>query len=450
MFIGGIFRNRFKDLHTNTLDTRETATLSIKKPIIFADLGTATKGIDFSSSGLAGGSDYPIYLESAYHWNASGHLTASRVINDTYLGRTADALLNFTPSGTGAILFKANSTNNVSIFGDNWVGAITGATSNGTTTITKTSHGKTLSVGDLIQVQDSPTTGDEGFYRLISYTASTLVVDRALTGSDTDAVDLAIYKDVIAFFPTDGTAGQHIVGFSRQDKPLVIGGDRTGTGTGAIPVTTHSLGTEDILFGGITEFDGAAYFDAAVEMLEVDIIGGTVDIPLTSGRVFDALATNLPASGTVDDFGLITGTPGTNAPSLQTEDVSISDAISYATFLVKIPHWYKAGSTVTLRLSCGMVTNVADQSCEVDVSAWVTDYANNDLSVSGDLCETGIQSMNSTTFANKDFVIDDDASGYVLTPGSILQIQVLADWDDDATGGVVIACIRHAELIISA
>jgi len=45
--------------------------------IVFASLGTATKAIDFSSDGLAGATDYHIYIGAADYWAADGSFSAT-------------------------------------------------------------------------------------------------------------------------------------------------------------------------------------------------------------------------------------------------------------------------------------------------------------------------------------------------------------------------------------
>ena len=182
----------------------------------------------------------------------------------------------------------------------------------------------------------------------------------------------------------------------------------------------------------------------------LNVIAKNVRVPLTDAHTWDSLAVNIPAAGANDDLGLVTGTAGTNAPSLQTGDIKTTSSTRKAGFLVRVPDGYKAGGTLTLRLSAGMVTTIADTSCALDVEAWVPDYANADGTVSGDLCETAAQSINSLTFADKDFVIDDDAAGHVLAAGDIIQVVVSIAYVDGATGTAVIGCVRDIQLRVSA
>ncbi len=144
---------------------------------------------------------------------------------------------------------------NAALFGDNTpIGSIKNATSNGTATLTKAAHGLSVAAGDLLHITDATTAADRGFYEVQSSTPGTIVVDRALAGSDAD-VDFTVYKDVVALFDTDGTNGNILTLFSHQDKPFQLGG--------LVSVATnHGLTSRDILVVGDLEINGYAYFDS--------------------------------------------------------------------------------------------------------------------------------------------------------------------------------------------
>jgi hypothetical protein len=93
---------------------------------------------------------------------------------------------------------------------------------------------------------------------------------------------------------------------------------------------------------------------------------------------------------------------------------------------------------------------VASVSCTVDCNAYVEDYANNDGTMSGDLCATAAQSINSLTFATCSFVIDDDATGYVIAPGDVLQFILSVACNDSGTGTAVIGTLRDIRVTFSA
>lgn len=65
---------------TGNLNLDAAANIVPQKPIMFGNLGAATKMIDGSASGLSGASDYWIYNSAANYWTAAGSLIASGAI----------------------------------------------------------------------------------------------------------------------------------------------------------------------------------------------------------------------------------------------------------------------------------------------------------------------------------------------------------------------------------
>ena len=121
-------------------------------------------------------------------------------------------------------------------------------------------------------------------------------------------------------------------------------------------------------------------------------------IPLTQLRTWDALATNLPATAGNDDMGLVTGTPGTHAPTVVGADAGGTTATNKAGFLFSLPPEYQDGETVTLRVNAAMAV-ISDKTATLDATVY-------DLAApSSDICATAAQSINSATAANKDFTI---------------------------------------------
>ena len=165
-------------------------------------------------------------------------------------------------------------------------------------------------------------------------------------------------------------------------------------------------------------------------------------VPMSSWRVHDAYQTVLPTAGTADDLGLVGGTFGTNAPSLQTEDFGGNAAATayYARSEIVLPWEYVASENVTIRVHAGMLTAVADQSCTVDVEVYKSDE---DSTSTGDLCATAAQSMNSLVFADLDFVITDTT----LSPGDLLDVRITITADDDGDLDVMKGCIGSVQLL---
>lgn len=153
--------------------------------------------------------------------------------------------------------------------------------------------------------------------------------------------------------------------------------------------------------------------------------------PLTSGKVHDAMQTALPGTAANDDMGLITGTPGTDAPTLQGVDFGGASSDEKGAFEFVLPPEYRAGAAVTIRARAAILTTIADDDCLLDVEAWKDA---GDGAVGSDLCTTAAQDMNSLTPANLDFTITPTG----LIPGDRLIIRLSIDGTDAGNLGVMI------------
>ena len=162
-------------------------------------------------------------------------------------------------------------------------------------------------------------------------------------------------------------------------------------------------------------------------------------VPVTGWRVFDAFATSLGAAGN-DDLGVTAGTWGTGAPFITAGDLKTAGATTRrARCLVQLPPTYVAGQSVRLEVTAGMVTTAADGSCTVDLEVFKLDE---DATVGGsDLVTTSAASINSTTFAAKNF----DLTSTALLPGDILDVRLSVTCTDTATVTAVdpaVACVK--------
>ena len=247
--------------------------------IVFRNLGTSNYGIDGRNSGLSGAADFFVSMNATNYWRADGKFLIPTVNVITKL--TASNITTYL-SGQN-IRLETDSANSVLIGDNTAVGSITDATSNGTATIVKTTHGLSLSAGMRAHITDTAQVSDEGFYRVVSDDGSNIVIDRALAGSLSD-VDITFYKDVIGIFATDGVNGQLIVGSSAQDKPIQLGGD-------VMEATGHSLGAEDILIGGSAGFEvnPKIFADGDIDIGTADTDDGLLtiygDAANASGRI---------------------------------------------------------------------------------------------------------------------------------------------------------------------
>lgn len=164
-------------------------------------------------------------------------------------------------------------------------------------------------------------------------------------------------------------------------------------------------------------------------------------VPLVNVRVWDALATNLPATGGTDDLGLYGGTFGSATPKISTGDVKAGGCTRYGRFQFQLPAEYDAGQTLTLRLHAGMTTTVADGSATVDVECYKSD---SEAGLGSDLCATAAQSINSLTDADKSFTITPTG----LAAGDVLDIRLTVVVADTSTGTAVIADIGAIEMLV--
>lgn len=166
-------------------------------------------------------------------------------------------------------------------------------------------------------------------------------------------------------------------------------------------------------------------------------------IPLTDFRVWNAMQTLLPGTPLTDDLGLVGGTFGTATPSLRTEDLKTAGATSsYARVLVQLPWEYESGQSITLRFKAGMITTVADTTATLDCEAYKL-QSDPDDALGSDLVTTAATTMNSTTFADIDFVVTPTG----LSPGDILDVRIKTTVTDGAGATAVIAGITSARLL---
>jgi len=164
------------------------------------------------------------------------------------------------------------------------------------------------------------------------------------------------------------------------------------------------------------------------------------NLALTSMKVHDALATDLPATAANDDMGIVTGTPGTDSVRLQGVDFGGTSTDEKAAFEFILPPEYRPGAPVTVRLNAKMVTAVSDGTATVDVEAWKD---NGTGGVGSDICATAAQSINSLTAANKDFTITPTG----LVAGNKLVIRLSFGGSDTGNLAVMIPQINAVSVI---
>jgi hypothetical protein len=194
-------------------------------------------------------------------------------------------------------------------------------------------------------------------------------------------------------------------------------------------------GTLDVSNGTLTLKDGQ--IGRAKLVKEED---AALPVAMTELRVHDDLASLLPGVAAADDLGIIEGTFGTDAPTVQSSDAKATTVTQYARFRMVLGQEYIAGEDLTLRVRAGMITTVSDDTATVDVECYADDE---DGGVGSDLCGTAAQSINNLTKADKDFTID----GSGLSPGDVLDFRVAISITDGSTGTAVIGEISRIALL---
>lgn len=163
-----------------------------------------------------------------------------------------------------------------------------------------------------------------------------------------------------------------------------------------------------------------------------------------SWRVWDAYGTALPGTSSADDLGVYAGTFGTGTPYVATYDVKAAGAVTLrARTLFQLPPEYVAQAAASLRAYSGMITTIASVSATVDFEAYKV--GSNTLISGSDLVATAAQSINSTTFANKEFLLTSTS----LSPGDVLDIRVTVAVNDAASATAVIAAIALCDVLLS-
>ena len=165
-------------------------------------------------------------------------------------------------------------------------------------------------------------------------------------------------------------------------------------------------------------------------------------IPLSAMRVHDNFAANLASTATSGDMGLVTGTPGTDAPTLQGSDFGGGSVSDKATFQFALPPEYVSGGPISLRLRAAMLTTVSDGTATVDVECWPQD---DDGGASADICATAAQSINSLTPAAKTFTITPTN----LLPGEILTFRLSFGGSDAGDAGVMVPEISKVSVLLN-
>lgn len=166
-------------------------------------------------------------------------------------------------------------------------------------------------------------------------------------------------------------------------------------------------------------------------------------ISLDTLRIHDAFNSFLPSTSSSNDLGLYPGTFGTDGMLVRTADLkNAGSTTNYARFLCVVPPRYEAASSFKIRFYAGMETTVASSAATIDLEAYRLD---GEGGISADLCATAAQSINSTSYANKDFTI----TSATLSAGDVLDCRVTVVVNDSGTVNPVIGSIGKIQKVLT-
>lgn len=164
-------------------------------------------------------------------------------------------------------------------------------------------------------------------------------------------------------------------------------------------------------------------------------------IRLDSLRVWDAYHTTLPGTAAADDLALVGGAFGTAPPVVSAGDCKAAGAVTrYARLQVQLPESYESGETVTLAISSGMRTTVADTTCTLDVEAYKIDKVGG---IGSDICATASQTINSLVFSTRVFTFTPSS----LAAGDVIDVRITIACNDAATATAVTPTIAAITLL---
>lgn len=204
----------------------------------------------------------------------------------------------------------------------------------------------------------------------------------------------------IEFDGTDGVMGT-TSGDVKIDENVKIGG-----GFGATGVTISAA--------GVIQGDGAATFE--------QVAAAVYPIPLDAIMKND-MRTPLAAAGDATNLGIVGNTHGTSSTYLVSTAYNNTNGSETARFLFVLPPEYDDGETVTIRVHAHVDTTPYATTATADIECFVPD---GEKGISGELCTTVAQDINSATWADHDFTITPTT----LTSGDILDIELTIAGND--------------------
>jgi hypothetical protein len=180
----------------------------------------------------------------------------------------------------------------------------------------------------------------------------------------------------------------------------------------------------------------------SANILRTQMQGVSLDIfelDLFRSRKHDDLSAGLPSAPTGTYLGIVTGTYGSGAPTIQTGDLKAAGATTRRLRqIVSLPNYYVAGEQSSIYVAAGMDTTIADGSATLLVEA----YEIEDDGTLGSNLAGAAQDINSLTPATLNFPLTSTG----LVPGSRLDVRMSITVTDAATATAVIGKLLAAYL----
>lgn len=165
-------------------------------------------------------------------------------------------------------------------------------------------------------------------------------------------------------------------------------------------------------------------------------------IPFTECKVWDAPQTNLPATPSSDDAGLVVGTPGTHALTIQGLDPGGTTTSSKFTFEFALPPEYDATGAVAIRVKGKCGTSIADNSVTIDFNVY---RDAGDGTVGSDLMASSAFSINNTSVQTSDMGITSAS----LNPGDKLIVVGTIAGIDVANAAAIVPTLLAMAMVLS-
>ena len=165
----------------------------------------------------------------------------------------------------------------------------------------------------------------------------------------------------------------------------------------------------------------------------------------TDWFVHDAIHTALTATSSADDLAVDGEAFGTAVPYITTGDVKSAVTTRRARTLFSLQPEYVNGGSVTIRAHTGMTTTVASDGPSTTIDFEVYLAGNEKVKSGSDLVTTAATTMNSLSFADKDFGVTSTG----LVRGNWLDIRMTIVVTDIGTGTAVISDVGEVNVLLS-